>query len=165
MANNKAKAIKLIVSDVDGVMTDGGLYYGKNGEETKKFNVKDGLVINALKKNGIKLCIITGRESEIVKRRFSELQFDFIIQGSDNKLRDLQKVVEKVRIDVESVAYIGDDTNDLELLRSVGFSACPNDAVSVLKSEVNYVCQKNGGEGAFREFADYILAHHTPPFS
>lgn len=154
------KTIKLIVSDVDGVMTDGGLYYGKNGEELKKFNVKDGFVVSTLRREGIKLGIITGRESPIVQQRFSELKFDFIIQGSGDKLADLEKAAARLGITLDHVAYIGDDLNDLALLEKVGLSACPEDATETLKDKVSYICGKKGGEGAFREFAEHILTHN-----
>ncbi len=152
--------IRLVVSDVDGVMTDGGLYYSAQGEEIKKFNVKDGLVAHLLRNDGIKLCIITGRKSEIVEKRFSELKFDFIVQGAEDKLGALKKIASDLQIDLSHVAYIGDDVNDLELLKSVGLAACPSDAIDSLKDHVNYVCQKKGGEGAFREFADYVLTYN-----
>lgn len=154
------KPIKLVVSDVDGVMTDGGLYYSRHGEEIKKFNVKDGLVVHLLRNEGIKLCIVTGRKSEIVEKRFSELKFDFIVQGSEDKMEDLKKIASELQIGLENIAYIGDDINDLELLKNVGLGGCPSDAIESLKEEVSYVCQKKGGEGAFREFADYILTYN-----
>lgn len=149
--------IKLLLSDVDGVMTDGSLIYNKNGEELKVFNVKDGLICSYLKAMNIKIGVITGRSSEIVMQRFSELSFDYIEQNISNKKDCFNKIIKLENLQSSEVAYIGDDTNDIELLSIVGISGCPQDATDEVKSEVDYVCVQNGGKGAFREFAEYIL--------
>jgi 3-deoxy-D-manno-octulosonate 8-phosphate phosphatase (KDO 8-P phosphatase) len=149
--------IKIVISDVDGVMTDGGLVYSEDGKELKVFNVKDGLICNYLHDNKIKLGIITGRQSEVVHLRFSELKFDYILQGVKDKLKVLDSIVKEENLTYDEIAYIGDDLNDLNIIERVGISACPNDAVKLIKDSVTYVCVQNGGKGAFREFAEYVL--------
>lgn len=149
--------IKLLVSDVDGVLTDGGLIYNSDGRESKVFNVKDGMICKYLQNNNIKLAIITGRQSEVVKTRFTELRFDHIKQGIENKLDCLNNILDIENLTLEEVAYIGDDLNDLSIIEKVKLSGCPNDAVEKVKQKVDYICKIDGGKGAFREFAEYVL--------
>ena len=151
------KRIKILVTDVDGVLTDGGITYHSDGSESKTFNVKDGQIVKFLRKRGIKVGVITGRSSNIVQRRCEELGFDFIDQGVEDKLGNLNAHLKKLQLDLANVAYIGDDINDLETLKQVGFSACPSDAVDVVKQSVHYVSNKSGGKGVFRDVADLIL--------
>ena len=150
----------MIFSDVDGVMTDGGLYYSAEGESLKRFNVKDGMIAARLRDAGFKLGVLTGRYSRHVETRFKELNYDFIVQGSEDKLADLRKIIDDTQLRLENVAYIGDDINDKGLLGAVGFSACPADAVTEIRQSVDYVTTRKGGHGAYREFADYILQEH-----
>lgn len=157
--NKDLSGIKLVFSDVDGVLTDGGLYYAADGEALKKFNVKDGLIARALREQGLRLGVLTGRHSPQVQARFGELDFDYIIQGCPDKLGALRRVLDEAGLAPADVAYIGDDLNDRQVLQAVGFSACPADAVEPIRSRVDFVCSKNGGQGAFREFADYILGN------
>lgn len=148
---------KVLVSDVDGVLTDGGIYYDAKGNETKKFNVKDGQICQVLKDEGYKLGIITGRKSNIVKRRFEELGFDFIFQGYADKRIAIKKILDIGGFKYSEIVYTGDDINDLCLFKMVGFSCCPSDAKDYIKKEVDYVTKSKGGEGVFREVADLLL--------
>lgn len=157
----KCRAIKLLVSDVDGVLTNGGIIYNDSGIETKQFNVKDGFICKHLLAAGIKTGIITGRSSKVALLRAQELKFTHILQGVEDKLGALKKILEQEGLLPDEVAYIGDDLNDLEILRYVGLSAAPGDAFDYITAEVDYICQRKGGEGAFREFADLILKYRN----
>lgn len=156
---NKIRDIKAVFSDVDGVLTDGGLYYSGQGESLKKFNVKDGLIVAALREKGIRLGVVSGRCSPHVESRFKELKFDYIIQDSSDKLGDIQSVLDKWGLTLNNAAYMGDDLNDEPVLKAVGLSGCPADAVEPIRHIVDFVSCRNGGEGAFRDFADHILKH------
>ena len=149
--------IKLIVLDVDGTMTDGKLYIDNMGNEMKAFDVKDGLAISQAVKQGIKFAIITGKTSKIVERRGKELGIQEIIQGSWDKVGDLEKILEKYGFTFDETAYMGDDLIDLKPMKLGGISACPNDAVDEIKEISDYVASKNGGCGAVREFVELIL--------
>ena len=150
--------IKLFVMDVDGTLTDGSIYIGANGEIMKSFNVKDGYgIAQILPKVGIIPVIITGRESEIVKRRACELGITNFYQGVSDKLGLLKEIVFEKNISPEEIAYIGDDLNDLECIEFCGATACPADAVADVMREVDYICASNGGKGAVREFIEHLL--------
>jgi len=153
----KAEKIKAILFDVDGVLTDGGIYYSDNGDEVKRFNVKDGQIVKHLQDNGIFLGIITGRKSTMVERRAKELELDFYQQGIGNKIESFKIFKNRFMLRSSEIAYIGDDINDLPVLRKCGFSGTPKDARPYIKSAVDYVTDSKGGDGAFRDFADYIL--------
>lgn len=150
--------MKLLVMDVDGTLTDGKIYIGSKGEEFKSFNVKDGYAINEiLHKNGIKTAIITGRESEIVNIRARELSIDYVYQNVSDKVETLKQIVELYGISIEEVAYIGDDLNDFEAMKKCGITGCPADAVDEIKKISDYVSKYNGGEGAVRDFIEWII--------
>lgn len=150
--------MKLLVMDVDGTLTDGKIYIGSKGEEFKSFNVKDGYAINEmLHKNGIKTAIITGRESEIVNIRARELSIDCVYQNVSDKVETLKQIVELYGISIDEVAYIGDDLNDFEAMKKCGITGCPADAVDEIKKISNYVSKYNGGEGAVRDFIEWII--------
>jgi len=149
--------IKLIVLDVDGCLTNGEIVYSSSGEEFKAFNVKDGLAIKSAKKLGISVAIITGRTSSIVERRAKELEVEYLFQGEKDKLACLQSIVAKMQISLKNVAALGDDLNDLKMLKSCGLSATPNDGSSFVASEVDLRLNSKGGEGAAREFIEYIF--------
>lgn len=149
--------IKLFLSDVDGTLTDGGMYYSSTGELLKKFNTRDGMGFELLRKTGIKVGIITSEKSEIARRRAEKLKLDFVLVGVQDKLKEVQKLCEELSISLREVAYIGDDINDLPLLRAVGLSACPGDAVDDVKNAVDYIATRKGGEGCVREFIELIL--------
>ncbi|NLZ95125.1 MAG: HAD-IIIA family hydrolase [Bacteroidales bacterium] len=152
--------IKILVMDVDGTLTDGKIYIGSDGEMLKAFNVKDGLGISKLRTNNIIPAIITGRESEILKRRSEELKIEELYQGEENKIGKLKELVERYKCSLSEVAYIGDDENDLQCMKVCGLSGCPADAVESVKEAVDVVCTKDGGQGAVREFIEYILENH-----
>jgi 3-deoxy-D-manno-octulosonate 8-phosphate phosphatase (KDO 8-P phosphatase) len=154
----KAAQIKAIFFDVDGVLTDGKIIYDDTGRESKEFNVKDGYIISHLKKAGILVGIITGRESKVVSNRAVELKMDFCHQGIMDKYAVFLKLVEYHKLKKKQVAYIGDDINDLAVLRECGLSACPADAMDYVKSEVDVVATVGGGQGVAREICDLVLA-------
>lgn len=149
--------IKALVMDVDGTLTDGGLYIGAGGEVMKRFHVKDGYAIHdLLPQMGIVPIIITGRTSEIVAQRCRELGITRLVQGSSNKIEDLKKILADENISITQVAYMGDDLNDYDCMKQVGLKGCPSDAVSEIKSIADYVTQSRGGNGAVREFVEWI---------
>lgn len=151
------KLPKLILTDIDGVWTDGGMYYDQAGNEWKKFNTSDSAGVLFCKQLNIPIGIITGEDTEIVKRRARKLSVEILYQGIQNKLPIAQKICKSLGVTLDEVAYIGDDIGDLSLLKEAGFSAAPNNASDYIKSEVDFVTTKNGGEGAFREFVEYII--------
>lgn len=153
--------IELIVLDVDGTLTDGGIIYSNSGEELKAFDVKDGLAVASwTKKMGKKAAIITGRKSILVEKRAKELGITHIFQGVEDKERILQDILEQEGFRWENVAAIGDDLNDLKMLKKAGFSFAPNDAAEYIRKNVNFVCANKGGHGAVREMIEYILEYY-----
>ncbi|MES2513954.1 MAG: HAD-IIIA family hydrolase [Bacteroidota bacterium] len=148
---------KLIITDIDGVWTDGGMYYDQTGNEWKKFNTSDSAGILFCRKLNIPVCIITGEDTEIVARRANKLKIDFLYQGISNKLEVANTLCQKMNITLADVAYIGDDLGDLKLLQAVGFSCAPANAPKYIQNKVHYVTLLKGGEGAFREFIEYIV--------
>ena len=157
----KCKQIDLVLTDVDGVLTDGGMFYSDNREEFKKFNTRDGMGIELLRRNGINTIFLTKENSKISKSRAKKLKAKiyFGIQKKEKKLKELCKIM---KINTQNIAYIGDDVNDVSTIKLVGFSASPNDAVPQVKKIVDYICENNGGSGAFRELADLILKEKFP---
>lgn len=149
--------IKLIVLDVDGTLTDGRLYMDDKDNCLKAFDVKDGFAIVQWIKQGGIVAIITGKSSEIVRRRKEELGIQELAQGVSNKVVELNKLLEKYSLSLDEVAYIGDDINDLGVIRLVGFSACPKDAVPEVLERVNYISTQKGGRGAVREIFEKIM--------
>jgi len=157
--SSKAKTIKLIAFDVDGVLTDGGIIYDNSGMEIKRFNVKDGQIIAHLKRAGFIVGAITGRNSQVVKNRCEELKLDFHYHGSSDKLVQYKKIKEDFDLKDEQIAYIGDDIIDLPILIRCGLGATPNDAREYIKKYVDYITPSQGGHGALRDFADMILVN------
>ena len=151
------KSLKLVLTDIDGVWTDGGMYYDQNGNEWKKFNTSDSAGVLFLKKLNIPVGIITGENTEIVNKRAEKLNIDFLFQGVKNKLYVAKKLCTELNISMDELAYIGDDLNDINLLENVGFSAAPNNAPSYVKEKVDFVTSKSGGCGAFREFVEELI--------
>jgi YrbI family 3-deoxy-D-manno-octulosonate 8-phosphate phosphatase len=155
---SKLKRVKLLILDVDGVMTDGGMLFTENGDQAKKYNTKDGMAIRALDKYGVQAGIISsGFKLNMVKDRAELLKIKHIYVGRDPKMEILLGWCEKLLISLEEVAIIGDDINDLPVMRAVGFSACPADAVLKVKEAVNLVLHTKGGQGCVREFIDFHL--------
>ena len=154
----KCIQIKLVITDVDGVLTDGGMYYSKNGEMLKKFNTRDGMGVQLLHNNKIPVIIITGEKSEIVLSRAKKLLIKEVFIGIKKKELLLPKICKKFKIKESNIACIGDDLNDLNILEQVGFSASPKDGMAIIKKKSNYVCKAKGGEGVLREIADMIIS-------
>ena len=153
----KAKNIKAILFDIDGVLTDGGIIYDDTGLEYKRYNVKDGQIISHLKKLGFVVGAITGRESDVVKNRCIELKLNFHKHGVKDKLIEYTNFKKEYNLQDEQIVYIGDDIIDLSILTRCGLSATPNDARDYMKKHVDIVTDTKGGEGVFRDIADYIL--------
>ncbi len=157
--SERLRNIRLFVMDVDGTMTDSGMYYLSNGEEVKRFSSRDGMGIVLLNEAGIKTAIITSENSNIISNRAKKLKIDWVIQNSQNKLDDLKKLSIKSGISQEQILYIGDDINDIEAIKWAEIGACPVDAVQEVLNVADYICSKPGGYGAIREIADLILNH------
>jgi YrbI family 3-deoxy-D-manno-octulosonate 8-phosphate phosphatase len=154
----KAARIKLLLSDIDGVWTDTGVYYAENGELLKRFSIRDGMGVERLREyTGVETGIVTGENSGAVIRRAEKLRITEVHLNAKDKLAVLRRITARLQLAPEEIAFIGDDTNDLEVLRAVGLSACPADAVAEVKRAVDFVCESRGGHGAFRDFAELII--------
>ena len=153
----KAKKIKLLLMDCDGVLTDGKLYYSASGEELKVFHVRDGLGLVLWHKAGFESGIITGRKSEILNQRANELGITYIIQGSDDKAESLKKIMVLADVQKSEVAFIGDDIVDSIIFDKVGFSVAVNDAVTSILDKCDYITESKGGFGAVREVINILL--------
>ncbi len=155
----KALQIKLLLTDVDGVLTDNGVYYSERGEEMKRFSIRDGMGVERLRKlAGIETGIITGETSGSVVKRAEKLQIVEVHLGIKDKASRLKEILEKKALSPAEVAFIGDDVNDLEIMKEVGLTACPADAMQMVLAQVDYTCKNKGGDGAFREFAEWLIA-------
>ena len=155
----RAKQIKLLLTDCDGVLTDGGVFYGESGEVLKRFNIRDGMGTERLRKwAGVETGIITGERSPSVARRAEKLKIVELHLGIKDKPMVLREILERKHLMASEIAYIGDDTNDVEIMKLVGLAACPNDAMIFAKNVAHYVCNAKGGEGCFREFAELIIS-------
>ena len=152
-----SKLPKLILTDIDGVWTDGGMYYDQTGNEWKKFHTYDSAGVLLAHNKGIPVGIITGEETAIVQRRAEKLKIDYLFQGVKDKLQTAKVLCEQLQIDLCDVAYIGDDIGDISLLENVGIAAIPYSAPEFMKQYAQYVTKKAGGEGAFREFVEWLL--------
>lgn len=153
----RAARIKLFLTDVDGVLTDAGMYYSENGDELKKFNTRDGKGIELLRKAGIQTGIITTENTKIVERRAAKLKMDYLVQGAEDKLPELEAILKKTGFTLEEVAYIGDDLADIPVLERVGLAACPFDASPEVQRVVHVFCNVEGGKGVVREFIGKLL--------
>lgn len=151
------KKIKLVLTDVDGCLTDGSVYYGPNHEKYKKFNMQDGMALKLLRENNILTGIISADNSEATRYRAEDLKFDFIFINAKDKLSIFREILVENNITEEEVAYMGDDIQDLCVLEKVGQAVAPNNAVDKVKQNVHHITQKSGGDGAFREYAEYII--------
>jgi len=149
--------IKLLLLDVDGVMTDGRIIYLDDGGESKAFDVKDGHGLKLIQRAGIRVGIITGRQSEVVSRRAAELGIEIVYQGAKDKMLPFMEIMEKLKLEPCEVAYVGDDVVDLPVMRQAGFSATVADAVDDIKPYVDLVTSRPGGHGAVREICDFLL--------
>ena len=158
----KCKKIKLVITDVDGVLTDGGRYYSDKGEIIKKFHVRDGMGINILLRNNIKTVILSKENSPIVKKWAKDMNVSKLYLGIKHKEKKLSDVCKDFSLKKDEIAFIGDDVNDVELLSLVGFSATPKDGNIYVKKIVDYTCTLHGGQGTFREISDLILSIQFP---
>jgi len=154
----KAAGIRLLVLDVDGTLTDGGVYIDANGVQSKKFNIKDGMGITQLREKGIHIGIIShSRSKSILDERARMLGIELMYSGKEPKLQVLDRWIKELELTYEQVSFIGDDINDLDVIHKVGLSACPHDAHFSVVKEVDVVLQRNGGDGCVREFIDRFL--------
>ncbi|HSS30103.1 MAG TPA: HAD hydrolase family protein, partial [Nitrospiraceae bacterium] len=154
--------IRLFATDVDGVLTDAGMYYSETGDEWKKFNTRDGMGIKLLQRAGLITAIVTQERTKLVARRAEKLAIPELHQGVMDKLAVIREMAVRHELSLQQVAYIGDDVNDLEALKAVGFSASPADGLPSIVAAVDYVCRKKGGEGAVREIIEMILEAQGP---
>lgn len=152
-----AVTIKLLILDVDGVLTNGQIIYDNNGNELKCFNVKDGLAIKQAQNLGIHIAIITARNSEVVQKRAQELGVKYLYQGQKDKLVAFNNLSSELKLNPEEIAYLGDDWPDLPVLKKVGFPALVQDSEPMIKQYAKYITSKNGGNGAVRELIYFIL--------
>ncbi len=151
------KKIKMVLTDVDGCMTNNLVFYTPTHKKIKGFNMQDGMGVKRLQENGILTGIITGDESDATRCRAEDLKMDVIRIHIKDKLAELENILKEFNLESEEVAYLGDDIQDLAVLEAVGFSAAPENAMEEVKNKVKYVTKKSGGDGAYREFADYII--------
>jgi YrbI family 3-deoxy-D-manno-octulosonate 8-phosphate phosphatase len=161
----KIAKIKLFVTDVDGTLTDGTVLYSGEGEQLKKFSIRDGMGFELLRKAGIECAILTSESSPIVQARARKLKIKHVGLGSRNKKEDLNEMAKKLNYSLDEVAYIGDDVNDLQPIEISGVGACPADSSQAIIDVADYVCKKKGGNGAVREFAELILIHQNKPIT
>ena len=153
----KCKKIKMILTDVDGVLTDGGMYYSTHGDVMKKFNSKDGMGINILRKKNISTIIVTKEKTDIVKKWAKKMNVTKVYDGVLKKELILEKICKSFKISEKEIAFVGDDVNDLELMKKVGFSVTPKDGNNAVKKIADYVTKAKGGHGAVREITDLII--------
>lgn len=153
-----AKNIRILLLDVDGVLTDGRLYYGNQGEELKAFNIQDGLGIKLLQRNGIEVGIITGRSSQLLSRRATELGIELVVQGREDKLAALNEMLETSHYDMQEIAFLGDDLPDLAVIRRVGLGVAVANARPIIAEHALWQTSACGGRGAVRELAELLLS-------
>ena len=154
----KCEKIKYVITDVDGVLTDGGMYYSEKGETLKKFNTKDGMAVELLRENGIDTIFMTKEKSDIAKKRALKLKISSCLIGVERKEKEFMKILKKYDATLEEFAYIGDDINDFEVMKLVGFSAAPKDCNEKIKKISDYLCDKKGGDGVLREVSELIIS-------
>ena len=155
--NKRAAKIRLVLTDVDGVLTDGGVYYGKDGEVMKRFSIRDGMGVERLRAIDVEVGIITGEQSESVVRRAEKLHIEMVHLYCKDKPAVLQEILAQNAFTAEEIAYIGDDVNDIEIMKLVGLAASPADGFADVRKIAHYVCSRPGGHGAFRELAELII--------
>ena len=154
----KASKIKVVLTDVDGVLTDSGMYYSNKGDIMKKFHTRDGMGVTLLRKNNIPSVIVTKEKNEIIKQWSKKMKIDKLLMGVIKKEAVLEKICKNYGVTSSEICYIGDDVNDLELLKLVGLSATPSDGIVEAQKICDYICKNNGGSGVFREVANLILS-------
>lgn len=157
---SRLRKIKILITDVDGVLTDGGAYYSDEGIELKKFSIRDGMGIVLLQKAGYRVAIVTTEKTKIVERRAERIRVADLYQGVVNKTEAIEDLLKNYSLTWEEAAFIGDDINDIPVLKRVGFAACPADATTLNKKIAHYVTESNGGHGCVREVCDLLLSLH-----
>jgi len=158
----KLEKIKIVLTDNDGVLTDTGVYFSKDGEEFKRFSIRDGMGVERLRKYaGVETIIITGEESGSVRARAEKLKIKEYYLGVKKKEEVLSEIMRKNSVTPDEIAFVGDDSNDFEIMKLIGFKATPADGMSFIKEISDYICVNNGGNGAFREVAELIIAFKT----
>lgn len=156
------KNIKWLFTDIDGVWTDCTIFYSAKGEEMKAFSYRDGMGAERLRKlTSIDIAIITGEKSEIVERRAEKLNINTVFVGIKNKLEAVEIFMQENNLTWDNIAYIGDDLNDIEVMKRAAICACPADAYKDVSAISNYICEKKGGEGAFREFCEFLIEKYS----
>jgi 3-deoxy-D-manno-octulosonate 8-phosphate phosphatase, YrbI family len=155
--NNDLSKIRLVATDCDGVLTDGGMYYTADGDIMKKFNVIDGMGFVLLREAGIKTAIITAEKNPLLSKRAEKIKVDYLVTGTKDKLGELKKICEKENLELYQAAYIGDDIFDIPAIKKCGFGCVPMSAFENVKKEADYITQRRGGEGCFREVTNIIL--------
>jgi 3-deoxy-D-manno-octulosonate 8-phosphate phosphatase (KDO 8-P phosphatase) len=158
----KASKIELLLTDCDGVLTDTGVYYTSEGESMKRFSIRDGMGVERLRKYaGVETGIITGEDTDIVKKRAEKLKMTEIHLGINYKDRTLLEIMERRKLNRDQIAFIGDDSNDVTVMKLSGLTACPADATGFAKQYADLIVENNGGNGAFRDFAEFIIEAKT----
>ena len=153
----KAKQIRLVIFDVDGVLTDGSLFIGDDGQEYKAFNSRDGHGMKMLQQNGVEIAIITGRTSNVVKHRVADLGIKHVYQGQLDKTKAFTEILEKLQLNTEQIAYVGDDVVDLPVMRKVGMAIAVQDAHELVKQHSHWIAKSCGGRGAARDVCEMIM--------
>ena len=152
----ESKKIKIFIADVDGVLTDGKIYYSDKGDRLRRYDMHDG-VFSWLKKQGILTCFCSGESDNSIKDRAEKLKIDFLILGSKDKLRDISDLLKKIKISFDKVAYVGDDLADIPVMKKVGLPLSVNNATKEVKKIADYISKANGGDGAIREIISWLL--------
>ena len=154
----KASKIRLLITDCDGVLTDNGVYYSENGESSKRFSIRDGMGVERLRTQaGVETSIMTGENSKSVFKRAEKLKIKYLYQDIKDKKSILPAVMASTGLLSNEIAFIGDDINDIAIIKEIGFSATPSDGMIFTKEIVDYICKEKGGSGAFREVAELII--------
>ena len=159
---DRARNVRLLCVDVDGVLTDAGMYYGPDGEVMKKFNTRDGMGLARVRASGVKVAIISGEDSAIVHARAAKLQIDDVFSGISNKRAVIDELCARHDLALEQVAFIGDDLNDLPALECVGLPCAVSDAAEPVKAVAAYITERRGGDGAVREVCELLIAAREP---
>ena len=155
--SKKCKKIRLVITDVDGVLTDGGMYYTAQGDVMKKFHARDGMGVTLLREKNIPTILVTKEKTKMVKKWASKMKVEKLYDGVIKKNMIIDRICNSYNLHSDEIAYIGDDINDIEISKLVGLSASPLDGVTQFKKNVDYICKNKGGNGAFREFIDLII--------
>ncbi|MCL2864049.1 MAG: N-acylneuraminate cytidylyltransferase [Lachnospiraceae bacterium] len=155
--SKKISEIRMFLTDCDGCLTDAGMYYSEKGDELKKFNTHDGMGFALLRERGIITGIITSEKVELNQRRAKKMKLDILEEGCQDKLEVVERLCQKYQVNLENLVYIGDDVNDLEVIKNVGYSCCPSDALPIIKKHVDYITTAKGGEGVIREVVEKLI--------